>query len=143
VEAEMAEIKRREMERQRQEWEAADLREKQRVREAEVAADDMRKRQAVEPERMRQLRELIRQKYELDVEIWSMRKVKRWNRHKVEAKMEKADEIYAEIISTVRSWDGNPRYWKKHEWKKAQEVQRRLQAPGKRVWKSNPPWEEE
>jgi hypothetical protein len=108
-------------------------------REAEAKAAKMR---MVSPETLRDLRELIRTRYELDVEIWSLRKVRRPDRPLVEEKMERADAALAEIINIVQAWDGTEKSWTPEEWEQAQEIVRRIEMDGKKHWMGNPPWEE-
>jgi hypothetical protein len=93
------------------------------------------------PETLRDLRELIRNRYQMDVEIWGLRTARKADRPKVLEKMVVADAIMEEIWMTVGTWenqqDGN---WTDEEWVRVQEIKARLQSDGKRVWEGNPPW---
>ena len=93
------------------------------------------------PETLRDLRELIRNRYQMDVEIWSLRSARKADRPKVLEKMVVADAIMEEIWMTVGTWenqqDGN---WTDEEWVRVQEIKARLQSDGKRIWEGNPPW---
>lgn len=93
------------------------------------------------PETLRDLRELIRKRYQMDVEIWGLRSARKADRPKVLEKMVVADAIMEEIWMTVGTWenqqDGN---WTDEEWVQVQEIKARLQSDGKRVWEGNPPW---
>jgi hypothetical protein len=97
------------------------------------------------PDALRSLRELIRRKYELDMLIWADRKVRRPDRPFVEANMEQADAVLAEITMIVGTWgeDHGDSMWKDHEKPLAQEVHARLHEDGKRWWRDGPPWEED
>ncbi|KAN0102783.1 hypothetical protein V8E51_011096 [Hyaloscypha variabilis] len=93
------------------------------------------------PETLRDLRELIRNRFQMDVEIWGLRSARKPDRPKVLEKMAIADAIMDEILTTISTWenqkDGN---WTNEEWVRVQEIKERLQSDGKRVWEDNPPW---
>lgn len=128
----------------RQQWEQLQKRaEDQRLeREAQERQTRQRKIQEASPETLSHLRELIRLKYQLDVEIWGLRGARKPDRWLVEEKMQKADAALAEIMSTVRAWehqaDGGP--WDAAEWERVQEIQRRLENSRIRVWADSPLW---
>ncbi len=103
----------------------------------------MRKLQIISTDTLRGLRDLIRTRYELDVEIWSLRKVRKPDRYIVEEKMERADAVLSEICAIVRAWDGTENTWTKSEWEQAKDIQKRVLAHGKRRWSGNPPWEDD
>lgn len=103
----------------------------------------MRRLQTISTDTLRELRDLIRTRYELDVEIWSLRKVRKPDRPIVEEKMERADAVLTEIFAIVRAWDSTEKSWTKSEWEKAKDIQKRILADGKRLWSSNPPWEDD
>lgn len=94
------------------------------------------------PEALRGLRDLIRTRYKLDMEIWSLKGVRKPDRPIVEEKMEMADAILMEIYAVVETWEENDKIWTPQEWVLAREVKERLLAEGKRWWKNNPPWNE-
>lgn len=102
----------------------------------------MRKLQIISTKTLRGLRDLIRTRYELDVEIWSLRNVRKPDRIIVLEKMEKADAVLSEILAIVRAWEGTEKSWSKSEWEQAKNIQKRILADGKRRWAGNPPWEE-
>lgn len=87
----------------------------------------------------------IRERYALDVQIWSDRKVRRADRKIVEVQMEKADAVLAEIWEIIGAWEDTQQegIWSPTEWALAKEIRRRLLADGKRWWVGNPPWEED
>ena len=94
------------------------------------------------PEALRGLRDLIRTRYALDMEIWSLKGVKRPDRPLVEERMGKADAVLEEIYNMVATWEENSKVWTPQEWELARDIKARIQAGGKRVWKDNPPWNE-
>jgi hypothetical protein len=93
------------------------------------------------PETLRSLRELIRERYQLDVEIWNLRGVRKPDQPLVTVKMQKADDLLEEIMTKVSVWTDNASgHWTDEEWDKVKEIQARLRSPGKRIWAANPPW---
>lgn len=130
------------METQRLEWERKErLKRERKEREQRKRDNERRKLQMVSPDTLRNLRELIRERYELDVEIWSLRNVRRPDRWIVEDKMEKADAVLLKIFTIVHAWETTQGSWTEAEWKQAKEIQNRILAEGKRWWAGNPPWE--
>ena len=95
-----------------------------------------------EPETLRNLRELIRRKYALDVEIWENRDIRKPLRYVIEEKMEKADALLHEILSVVKAWDLKSPQWSAEERQLATDIKTRLEAKGKRWWVGNPPWKD-
>ncbi|KIW08013.1 uncharacterized protein PV09_00959 [Verruconis gallopava] len=108
--------------------------EKQRERELEL------KRMGTSPTALLHLRELVRSRYELDMEIWRMRDTRRANRKVLEEKMHRADVLLREIQATVSSWKMDREVWEEDELDMAKEIQSRLMEDGKRNWALNPPW---
>jgi hypothetical protein len=102
----------------------------------------MAKLKLTSPEALRWLRDLIRTRYDLDMEIWSLRRARRPDRPVVEEKMKKADAILTEIYTMVRTWEENDKLWTPEEWELAQDIKERILADGKRMWMENPPWNE-
>lgn len=96
----------------------------------------------VQPEDIRNLCELIRQRYALDVEIWDLRHVKRRDRHLVEDKMRRSDAMLRKIYRTVCEWD-NPKAFESEDWDKLQQIKIRIEEDGKRIWATNPPWDDQ
>lgn len=91
---------------------------------------------------IRDLNELIRKRYALDIEIWSRRDCKARDHKKVEDKMRRSDAALARIMSIVRSWD-RPEVWESDaDWQRLRTIRDRLEEEGgKRIWKNNPPWD--
>ncbi len=137
------ELKRREEERQNFERQKKGVEEKRLEREARQRQNRQRKIKQASPETLRSLRELIRLKYQLDVEIWGLRGARKPDRWLVEQKMEKADAVLEEIMTMVRVWehktDGS---WDAAEWERVQDIRRRLQTGGIRIWADSPLWSE-
>jgi hypothetical protein len=94
------------------------------------------------PKALSELRNLIRERYQLDIEIWNLKGARKPDRPYVEEKMEKADAVLMEILTRVGSWTENEGTWTQDEWRTAQIIRSRLLADGKRQWKNNPPWNE-
>jgi len=107
-----------------------------RLREEQERQDWLRRNA---PENLRELRELIREKYALDVHIWNNRRVRKPVRPEIEKKMEKADAILKQIHEIVRSWEPSDQ-WDTGEWELAVEIREKLLEGGKRKWSENPPW---
>jgi hypothetical protein len=139
--------------RERQERQELEAREEERRRKNEELRKQVKKQEErlariqklklISPDSLYVLRELIRQKYALDVEIWSLRRVRLVDRGEVEDKMEKADAILQEIRDIVGAWQGTEKSWDSPaEWARAQEIQERLLSDGKREWRKNPPWKD-
>jgi len=128
---EQKEAKRREMEFQKkEEAEKLSQAEKKRQRDQLVNHNSTRA--------LQELRELIRERYELDMEIYRLRNISYSNRDVVMARMEKSDEILQKIYSVIETW--SPESFDETEWDRATEVKERLLAPGKRIWAVDPPW---
>ncbi|KAF2267876.1 hypothetical protein CC78DRAFT_31450 [Lojkania enalia] len=100
------------------------------------------KGQKITPEEIRELRDLIRHRYALDVEIWSLRDVKTYQRDVVLDRMRKSDAALGKIRTTVMSWDRPEYFQSEREYQKLQEIRVRVLEGGKREWGRHPPWEE-
>ena len=90
------------------------------------------------PRALQELRDLIRERYELDMLIYRLRNISLSNRDVVIKRMDKSDEILQKIRSIVEIW--NPNSFDETEWTYAQQVKERLLADGKRIWATDPPW---
>ena len=82
-----------------------------------------RKRNA-SADNVRRLRELIRERYALDVYLWKKRGVPRASRKRIEPKCKKADAILQEIYWIVNEWDEE--LFDKHEWQVAKRIKEGL-----------------
>ncbi|KAF2823206.1 actin-like ATPase domain-containing protein [Ophiobolus disseminans] len=132
---------RRENERRHIENEKRRLEYNRQAADRQREQDRLNKMKEASQETLRDLRELIRERYELDVKIWSRRGARRPNRPLVETMMLKSDAIMEEILMMVEVWgdspDGN---WTKEEWNNVEIIRKKLREGGHRVWKDNPPW---
>lgn len=133
------ELNRREEERQTSDRWKKGLEEKRLEREARQRQERQRKIEEASPETLRSLRELIRLRYQLDVEIWGLRGARKPDHWLVEQKMEKADAVLEEIMAMVKVWehdaDGS---WDAAEWERVQDIRRRLLTGGVRIWADSP-----
>jgi hypothetical protein len=110
-------------------------------REARQRAEKQRKIKQASPETLRGFRELIREKYRLDVEIWGLRGARKPDRYIVEQKMEKADAVAKEIMAIVGAWgDNRDQSWDPAEWDRVQDICSRLKKGGIRIWADKPLW---
>lgn len=94
------------------------------------------------PEALRDLRDLIRQRYQLDMHIWSLKGARAPDRPIVEEAMVKADSVLQEICEIVDTWEQNEAFWTPQEWALASRIKEQVMKGGKRVWRNNPPWNE-
>ena len=128
-----AEKRLREQEQQRQFHETA-------AREAAVENARQARLRVVSPDAIRRLRQLMRERYRLDIDIWNKRGVLNANQEHVIDLGEKSDAVLQEIYSIVESWDqslfnGHPR-----EWEIASRIKDQLAARKAKVWQGSPPW---
>ena len=97
--------------------------------------------QRVSADELRDLRELIRHRYALDVYIWSKRYVKDFSRPEVEEKMRQADAALDSIKRRVTAWDRRELFASDLEYHKFCEIKERVFEPGKVCWMETPPWD--
>lgn len=137
------ELKRREEERQMLEY-LKEERERKRLDDEERERQNRQKKfLEASPETLRNLRDLIRLKYKLDIEIWGLRGARKPDRWIVEQKMEQADAVLAEVMEMVQLWEHqSDGAWDDAEWERVQDICSRLQAGGIRIWADNPVWNE-
>jgi hypothetical protein len=95
----------------------------------------------ITPEELRDLREMIRQRYQLDVQIWSERFLRERDRDITQAKIKQAEALMTKIRRTVITWN-KPEYFEHGtgDYESFQEISRRIHSPGKRDWVNEPPW---
>lgn len=98
--------------------------------------------QKITARELRELRDLIRYRYKLDVQIWGRRDVKPHSRYLIEVDMRKSDAALASIRRKVEEWDSRAYFASDAEYRKFGEIKTRLCAPGKRNWMEHPPWEQ-
>lgn len=97
--------------------------------------------QLVTAENIRELREMIRYRYSLDVEIWKQKDVKEYMRGNLEENMRKSVAVLADIRKMVQGWDRREFFASDLEHRKFQEIGKRLLTGNKMDWEKNKPWE--
>jgi len=98
--------------------------------------------QRVTSEELRDLRELIRHRYALDVEIWNLRDAQRHDRNIIHDKIRKSKAALAKIIRVVESLDDRSYFSSDAEHAKLQQIKSRVMEEGKRDWEMHPPWQD-
>lgn len=78
----------------------------------------------ITPEEPRRCRQLIREKYAMDVEIYNLRDVLASDRPSREAKKSQSNGAIEDIRRTVGSWMRTPNDWSAEEWEYIQEINR-------------------
>lgn len=140
--------RKREQREQREHDQKLKLREQERARAAEVAQRlklEQQRKERLEkttPSALRDVRNLIRTRYELDTFIWSLKGARGPDRPIVLEKMDKADAVLQQILTMVDTWEENNKLWTPEEWILARRIKGMIQAEGKRWWADNPPWNE-
>jgi hypothetical protein len=82
----------------------------------------------------------ICRRYELDLVIWSLRDCRTSDRIYVEEKMKLADQLLDEILQIICLWSSPAAFESPADYKLFEEVKRRIEEPGKRIWMKYPPW---
>lgn len=97
--------------------------------------------QKITAEELNDLADMVRQRYQLDIQIHSERFLRPRDRDITQAKIRKADALLCKIQRTVISWD-KPEYFEHGtgDYEAFQEVAERVLKPGKRDWLNEPPW---
>lgn len=101
-----------------------------------------RRRERVTTEQLRELKDLIRHRYSLDVELWHNRYNDNWSQYLQEEKIRKADATLVQLKRMVRDMDRRDNFETAEEYKMFKEVRDRILEKGKRNWTDNPPWKE-
>jgi hypothetical protein len=102
-----------------------------------------RKRNA-SAENIRRLRELIRERYALDILIWEKRNVQKAVRRKIEPMCKKSDAILQEIYFIVNAWDED--LFDNQEWEVVKRIKARLPQDSSKagepaIWGDMAPWD--
>ncbi|CAG5148127.1 uncharacterized protein ALTATR162_LOCUS2154 [Alternaria atra] len=97
--------------------------------------------QLVTAENIRELRERIRYRYSLDVEILKQRNVKKYMRGNLEENMRKSVAALADIQKMVEGWDRREFFATELEYRKFQDIRQRLLTGTKIDWEKNKPWD--
>jgi len=97
--------------------------------------------QKITAEELSELGDLIRKRYQLDIQIHSERFLRPRDRDITQAKIREADALLSKIGRTVLSWD-RPDFFEQGtgDYEAFQEVAERVLRPGKRDWVTEPPW---
>ena len=95
------------------------------------------------PESLYRLRDLIRQRYQLDVKIWGMRTVLRGNQKIVINLGKEADAILQQIYDTVELWEESAFQGHPREWEIASQIREGILQSRPRIWENNMPWNDE
>ena len=134
---------RRESERQLQrEQQAEEEKQKLLLQEHKVRENKRQERiRKTTPEALRQLRGLIRTRYQLDCLIWSCRDGQRADRGLVIQHGQRADAILQEIFDIVNTWDESSFQGNSEEWKVAKKIKEQLTSSEKAIWQDTPPWD--
>jgi hypothetical protein len=89
---------------------------------------------------IRDLNELIRQRYALDVQIWGLKACQRRDRPRVVDMMRRSDAALLKIMAIVHAW-GTAELWESSaDWHRLRDIKERLETGNQRVWAQNPPW---
>ena len=94
----------------------------------------------VTPEEIRALRDLIRQRYALDIQIWEKRNNTVFQRRLLNEKMKKADAALIDINRCLVDWNYPERFESREQYEKFQEIKHRIETGYKRKWQDEPPW---
>lgn len=108
---------------------------------------NLERQQNASTDNVRRLRELIRERYALDLYVWEKRNVRRANRKKIEPKCKKADSILQEIYFIVNTWEED--LFDKEEWEMVKRIKAGLSAKQQEngesgepaIWGDLPPWD--
>jgi len=99
-----------------------------------------RKGQKVEPKELRELCELIRKRYSLDLDICSLQQTNIINRPVALDRAKKAEATLTKINRILDSWDTADAFAKEEDRAKFQEIRTRIKMNGKRDWTKHPPF---
>ncbi|KAK0125658.1 hypothetical protein ONS95_000339 [Cadophora gregata] len=90
---------------------------------------------------VRELNDLIRTKYSLDLDIWSLRHCRPRDRDMVKDKMRRSDAALAKIMATVNLWDHLEDWESEQNWRQLRAIKERLIRSKICLWSEAPPWE--
>lgn len=92
-------------------------------------------------EHIRELRELIRNRYALDIEIWRQRNVREVKRPKVIANMRRSDAVLKVVRKALQDWDRREFFVSDLEHQKFVDIKDRVANGAKADWAKHPPWQ--
>jgi len=81
----------------------------------------------ISAQKLRECRELIRAKYALDVEAYSLRDVHYLNQHIVDDKKRRSKGALEDIKRTIEEWTAVKDQWSPEEWKQVEMICKRIQ----------------
>ncbi|KAK5163261.1 uncharacterized protein LTR77_010847 [Saxophila tyrrhenica] len=126
-----------EQERQRQDQLQEECREREAAERAKIKEQ---RKQCASKETVRILRELIRNKYRLDILIWQNRRVQRADRELIFRDCHEADRMRRHILSIVKSWEEDM-FDREEDWSMAKKIKNSLGREDEHaVWADIPPW---
>ena len=138
------------LEEERRLLEEQRLREERRLQEERRVEEERRleeerhrmfRQQIASTESVRRLRDLVRQRYQQDIYIWSKRGVQRADRKLIQKECEKADRILGEIYFIVDAWEED-QFEKRDEWYLAKAIKDSLSHRDQHAtWGDVPPWD--
>lgn len=96
--------------------------------------------QPLTPESIRRLREIIRLRYALDTEIWSLREAKSYSRGYLNKNIMRSAAVMENIKQTLQDWVRREYFSTDLEHVKFQEIKRRLIGGHEANWLDKPPW---
>jgi hypothetical protein len=101
------------------------------------------KNQKVTAEEIRDLRELMRQKYSLDLQVWNLRHSHARDKKFLDEKMQKADAALVKIRQTVLSWNSPDFFETKADYQRFISIRGTVMRSTIRIWMKNPPRKDE
>jgi len=104
---------------------------KRRLRDEKVTAAEIR-----------ELCDLVRKRFSLDVDLWDLRHAKPRDREYIWDRIYQADAALHKIRRTLASWDRRDLFESKEDWETFNDIKRRINSDNKRDWIAHPPWSE-
>ena len=95
--------------------------------------------QLVTKEELRELGELIRERYKLDMLLYNLRDKTSYEDDVIEENTIKANAALEKIKRLVNSFDRHDLFTDHRDYEKLREIKRRIYEGGKRDWKKHPP----
>lgn len=111
------------------------------LRQEEAECKRQEKRKAASPESIRNVRDLIREKYRLDLYVWSRRNIQVADRNLVQNDCMTADSLLEQICCHINGWDESS--FGTEEWKVVAKIQENIRRNENRhvLWMSQLPWD--
>ena len=96
-------------------------------------------KQLVKKEELRELGELIRERYKLDMLLYNLRDKTSYEDDVIDENTIKANAALEKIKRLVNSFDRHDLFTDPRDYEKLREIKRRIYEGGKRDWKKHPP----